>query len=125
MSYVLTNTLAIGGGTLAIVAEEGQATLDGGGSVQLLSISRGSDVALANLVLRRGHPGIDAALPDSSGWPPWGSTDAANMLRGSTDASGEGGAIANQGNLDMQTCVFEYNEARKGGAISNHGLCTK
>ena len=40
---------------LAIVAEEGQATLDGGGSITLLR-SIGADVALANLAFRNGGP---------------------------------------------------------------------
>ena len=40
---------------LAIVAEEGQATLDGGGGVTILR-NAGADMALANLVLRNGGP---------------------------------------------------------------------
>ena len=41
--------------TLAIVADDGQATIDGGGSVGLLSVQPGADVVLANLRLRNGN----------------------------------------------------------------------
>ena len=68
--YSLTSTLTAGGlhavhasavgslagrRSLAIVAEEGQATLDGGGGVTILR-NAGADMALANLVLRNGGP---------------------------------------------------------------------
>ena len=68
--YSLTSTLTAGGShavhasvvgslagrrPLAIVAEKGQATLDGGGGVTILR-NAGADVALANLVLRNGGP---------------------------------------------------------------------
>lgn len=71
ITYSLTSTLLVGkddypSGTevlehprgnapLAILAEEGPATLDGGGSVQLISAGSGADVSLANLVLRNGY----------------------------------------------------------------------
>ena len=44
-----------GSAPLAILAEEGPATLDGGGSVQLMLALSGADVSLANLVLRNGY----------------------------------------------------------------------
>ena len=44
-----------GAAPLAILAEEGPATLDGGGSVQLMLAKSGADVSLANLVLRNGY----------------------------------------------------------------------
>ena len=51
-----------GSAPLAILAEEGPATLDGGGSVQLISSKSGADVSLANLVLRNGYADWDVRL---------------------------------------------------------------
>ena len=89
--YALLSTLRIvGPRTLAIVADNGQATLDGGGSVQLMHVMPGADVALANLQLSNG-----------------------NMTT-------EGGAInCNGGTMAIYTCVFYRNHARHGGAIYN------
>ena len=66
---------------LAIVAEEGQATLDGGGSVQLIFADSGADVALANLVLRNGFAYEGGAISNG------------------------------MGTMVLKACVFEYNEA--------------
>ena len=58
--YALNATLKIEEGSnrgpapLAIVAEMGQATLDGGGSMRLMSLGRGADVALSNIILKNG-----------------------------------------------------------------------
>jgi hypothetical protein len=89
--YALLSTLRIvGPRTLAIVADDGQATLDGGGKVQLMYVAQGADVALANLWLSNGN----------------------------TTASG--GAINNNGGtMAIYTCVFYRNHAKHGGAIDN------
>ena len=44
----------------ALVAEEGSATLDGGGSVQLIFMESGADVALFNLSLVNGSAAVRA-----------------------------------------------------------------
>ena len=78
ITYSLTSTLLVGKddsllgtgivahprGTapLAILAEEGPATLDGGGSVQLIKSGSGADVSLANLVLRNGYAQSEVRL---------------------------------------------------------------
>ena len=92
--YVLLSTLRIvEQRTLAIVADEGQATLDGGGKVQLMNVMPGADVALANLRLSNGN---------------------------STDLS-RGGAIKNVGGtMKVLTCTFDHNFAKHGGAIACH-----
>ena len=89
--YALLSTLRIvGPRTLAIVADNGQATLDGGGSVQLMHVMPGADVALANLQLSNGNTTTD------------------------------GGAIyCHGGTMAIYTCVFYRNHARHGGAIQN------
>ena len=47
---LLSKLLVTGGRTLAIVADDGQATLDGGGSIgRILTFVSGADVVLANL----------------------------------------------------------------------------
>ena len=51
--YSLTSVLSITR-TLALVAEEGGATLDGGGSTRLLYLNSAADVALFNLTLQNG-----------------------------------------------------------------------
>ena len=56
--YAMSSKLRIGldgDRPLAIVADEGQATLDGGGRVGLLGLGDGADVALANLRLQNGR----------------------------------------------------------------------
>ena len=80
ITYALTSTLVVYG-TVAIVAEEGQATLDGGGSMQHMYADYGADVALANLVLRNGY------------------------------SQENGGAIFNDGIMALETCVFVNNKA--------------
>ena len=53
--YSLSSQLSIDR-TVALVAEEGGATLDGGGSTRLLYLWTGAaDVALFNLTLQNGH----------------------------------------------------------------------
>lgn len=97
--YPLTSTLYIGGigpfRTLAIVAEEGQATLDGGGRVRLIQNVKG-EVALANLVLINGYT-------LSSG--------------GAIQAVG-GGPTRPRTAIDR--CTFRNNRAERGGAVHVH-----
>ena len=90
--------------TVAIVAANGAATLDGGGAVQLLQLDGNADVTLFGLELSNGlategetNP-FDAAVPMS------------------------GGAIFNfKGVLKMISCNLTANEAMiAGGAIHNH-----
>jgi predicted outer membrane repeat protein len=89
--YAPLSTLRIFGPRLAIVADDGQATLDGGGKVQLMYVALGADVALANLRLRNG-----------------------NVTKGG------GGAIYNDGGtMKVLTCTFDHNFAKTGGAIYN------
>jgi hypothetical protein len=85
---------------LAIVAEEGQATLDGGGSVLLMFFGPGVDVALANLVLRNGSSSSWNSLPCH----PWRTYYRLSC--------GYDGGIVNYGTMALETCVFEYNKAR-------------
>ena len=56
-TYALLSHLAIGR-TLAIVSEEGQATLDGGGVTRHLSLDSQADVALSQLTLRNGFADV-------------------------------------------------------------------
>ena len=95
--YALLSKLFVREGrTLAIVADDGQATLDGGGSIGpiLTSVSFG-DVVLANLRLRNGN-----SAGSTPGW---------------------GGAVFNlQGTMEMRTCAFDDNHAEWGGAILNY-----
>jgi hypothetical protein len=92
---LLSKLIIVRGRTLAIVADDGQATLDGGGSVgPMLSSLNGADVVLANLRLRNGN----------------------------STATGVGGAIHNyRAKMKMRTCAFDRNRAGYGGAIENEG----
>jgi hypothetical protein len=40
------------------------------------------------------------------------------------DATGDGGAILNEGNLTLESCALSSNEAANGGAIQNHSQLT-
>ena len=91
--YALLSKLFVRDGRmLAIVADDGQATLDGGGSVgPMLTSLRGADVVLSNLRLRNGN---------------------------STGGTGWGGAISVSGStMVMHACTFDRNLARRGGAV--------
>ena len=90
--YALLSKLFVRAGrTLAIVADDGQATLDGGGSVgPMLTSLEGADVVLANLRLRNGN-GTHCC----------------------------GGAIYNEGTMTMQACAFDGNNVDYGGAVYN------
>ena len=89
--YALLSKLFVRDGRmLAIVADDGQATLDGGGSVgPMLTSLRGADVVLANLRLRNGN---------STGGTAWG-----------------GAAFNDRGTMKMQACTFDGNHAAVWG----------
>ena len=90
--YALLSKLFVRDGRmLAIVADDGQATLDGGGSIgPILSFLRGADVVLANLRLRNGN----------------------------CTGSCEGGAVYSyMSTVVMRTCTFDGNRAPWGGAV--------
>ena len=134
--YKLAATLFIDR-TLAIVAEEGRATLDGGGSVQLMflgaSVFQGkapSDtfVALYNLDLING---LASSIPDPAQPSIRRQVGGAILSFGvmalhacgfrGNFAPDYGGAIANAGMMEMATCTFTDNRADKGGgAVFNY-----
>jgi hypothetical protein len=118
--YALSATLYIGKGrTLGITADGGQATLDGGGSVQLIR-SQG-DVALANLVLSNGYS-IYKCDTCGGGAIRNGGTMAIydSELRGNKAPGGYGGAILNiEGTMALHDSILIENEADGGGAICN------
>jgi predicted outer membrane repeat protein len=100
--YSLSSTLHITGYTyrapkraLAIVAEEGQATLDGAGRVRLIQ-DAGADVALSNLVLRNGF---------------------------SEGSGGAIQIVGIEAEMAMYTCTCTHNRAERGGAIHVHAGC--
>ena len=112
--YALNSTLAIEGKrTLAIVADEGEATLDGAGSVQLVLLSSANsnaDLVLANLRLSNGHGEIGGAIYNDGG-----TVTMHNCVVDSCRAEKDGGAIyTNVGTLAFYSCVFEGNYAVRG-----------
>ena len=50
--------------TVALVAEAGNATLDGGGERSLMSLSGAADVSLCNLVLTNSYSSVSCARPN-------------------------------------------------------------
>ena len=146
--YSLTSTLLVGDGgststtsngittlqhprgaaPLAILAEEGPATLDGGGSVQLISAKSGADVSLANLVLRNGYAEagkVRLCHPACVSCRFHGLRTAfrlAAMCAVCLPHAQDGGAISNfGGTMAIRTCVFQRNKAAvRGGAIFNY-----
>jgi len=116
--YVLLSTLRIvEQRTLAIVADDGQATLDGGGKVRLMYVAPGADVALANLRLSNGNA---TALAMGGAIKNEGGTMKVLTCTFDHNFAKDGGAIAcNFGTMDFQGCVFDRNHAKvRGGALS-------
>jgi hypothetical protein len=126
--YSLTSTLTAGGShavhasvvgslagrrPLAIVAEKGQATLDGGGGITVLR-NAGADVTLANLVLRNGGPyknGFGAGI-HALGY----GTMAVHNCTFENHNAHLGSALYNQaGTIEMHNCIFRNNTAAAVG----------
>ena len=117
--YALLSTLRIvEQRTLAIVADDGQATLDGGGKVQLMYVMPGADVALANLRLSNGNA---TALTNGGAIKNVGGTIKVVTCTFGHNFAKDGGAIASTfGTMDIQACVFDRNHAKiTGGALSS------
>jgi hypothetical protein len=114
--YALLSKLFVPDGrTLAIVADDGQATLDGGGSIgPILTFVSGADVVLANLRLRNGNcTGSGGAVYS------WMSTVVMRTCTFDGNRAHNGGAVVNEaGTMVMRTCTFDGNHAaHSGGAI--------
>ena len=99
--YTLSATLVIDR-TLAVVAEEGRATLDAGKVTNHMQVGSVGVVALYNLELRNGVSSY--TITDPLGRP-----------------STLGGAIVNFGTMLIRACGFTSNVAHAGGAIINYG----
>lgn len=80
-TYALSESIEITARALAIVAEEGRATLDGGGLVRHMYISSGATVSLSGLALINGK------------------------------SSSSAGAILNYGTLLTEDCILRNNTA--------------
>jgi len=117
-TYALSSTLSIGRNrTLAIVAEGEQATLDGGGGVQLLFAQSSAVVALANLALINGYTNFSGGAIFNKG-----TMDVHACVVTNNTAAMDGGAIRNlAGTMRVHTTAFENNKADiYGGAIFSH-----
>ena len=116
--YALLSKLFVPDGrTLAIVADDGQATLDGGGSIgPMLTFLKGADVVLANLRLRNGNcTGCWGGAVYG-----WMSTVVMRTCTFEGNRGDGGGAVSiDGGTMVMRTCTFDGNHAALwGGAIS-------
>jgi hypothetical protein len=115
--YALLSKLFVPDGrTLAIVADDGQATLDGGGSIgPILTFVSGADVVLANLRLRNGN----CTACDGGAVYSWMSTVVMRTCTFDGNRAHNGGAVVNEaGTMVMRTCTFDGNHAaHSGGAI--------
>ena len=117
--YALLSKLFVPDGrTLAIVADDGQATLDGGGSIgPILTFVSGADVVLANLRLRNGN------CTDCNGGAVFNNKGTMVMhtctFDGNHAASSGGAVYSDQGTMVMRSCTFDGNHAaQSGGAVS-------
>ena len=104
-----------GSRTLAIVADDGQATLDGGGSTQLMTV-QGADVALANLRLSNGNLSEYGGAIYCEG----GTTAMLSCVADSNHATSGGAIYCWGGTMQMRTCVFASNQTKYGGAVYNY-----
>ena len=114
--YALLSKLFVPSGrTLAIVADDGQATLDGGGSVgPMLTSLEGADVVLANLRLRNGNSTGGAGAVYNFRF----ATMEMHACTFDDNHAVEGGAVYNAGTMKMQACAFDGNRAEQyGGAV--------
>jgi hypothetical protein len=121
--YALLSRLFVPDGrTLAIVADDGQATLDGGGSVgPMLTSLPGTDVVLANLRLRNGNCTVcnGGAVYNNQGTMEMRTcTFDGNRAHG---VHGGGAVWNNRGMMVMRTCTFDGNHASWAGAIGGQG----
>jgi predicted outer membrane repeat protein len=82
-------------------------TISGGGTSQVLSISAGVNVTLKNLTISDGQL-VPLGAPLGEARP-----------RESAELFGWGGAIYNDGTLNIVNCTFSDNTAEYGGAIYN------
>ena len=113
--YTLTATLFIDR-TLALVAEEGRATLDGNGSVQLMHMGTNALVSLHNIELSNGGQYMLVSKHRRNLAP---NRALSSVTRCSPQT---GGAIHNNlGTIMMYTCIMRANKAMMGGAIYNTG----
>ena len=101
------------------MADDGQATLDGGGSIGpiLTSNKPGTHVVLANLRLRNGNCTVcnGGAVQVRAG-----TMEMRTCTFDGNHAHGDmgGGAVYNsRGTMVMRTCTFDGNHAAWGGAI--------
>ena len=121
--YALLSKLFVRDGRmLAIVADDGQATLDGGGSVgPMLTSLPGTDVVLANLRLRNGNCTVcnGGAVYNNQGTMEMRTcTFDGNRAHG---VHGGGAVWNNRGMMVMRTCTFDGNHASWAGAIGGQG----
>ena len=113
MVFALTATLFIDR-TLALVAEEGRATLDGGGSVQLMQVGGSACVTLHNLEL---SDGFSNTTSPGGAICNFGTIEMHICVI--TGTIGILGTIYNSGTMEMYGCSLMANKQLFGGAIYN------
>ena len=127
--YPLKSTLQIGGigpfRTLAIVAEEGQATLDGGGRVRLIQ-NAGADVVLANLLLINGYTMANGGAIQALGGYAYRTTVVYRCTFRNNRSPRGGAVMLHMASMAMHLCDFTNNTAfgqgedpAYGGAVFN------
>ncbi|MBV8734715.1 MAG: hypothetical protein JO120_08050, partial [Solirubrobacterales bacterium] len=141
----LTSTISVSSGqsvTLDASGSPGRVTLDGGGAVELFSVSGGS-LTLKGLTLARGHgSGALAGAIQNSGTlsvvettlSANSSSNGAAIVNSGTatitrsalvgDTGGDGGAVLNQGTLTIAGSTFNRDGAGLGGGLFNSGTST-
>ena len=105
--YALDTTLEIDR-AVAIVAEQGRASLDGRFAVQLLALGSLADAALVNLALLNGRPGI---VNDGGSLSLEDCFFSGCFAKASEASDGDGAALYSSGTVNMTNCELVGNRA--------------
>lgn len=119
---LLSNTNVIGAGITLIIDGNGKITLDGEDLRQLFIVSNGADLTLRNITLTGGGEFEGGAIRIATN----GAVSLyKSVVEYNNSGNANGGAIFNEGLLDIEQTSVRYNTSRlHGGAIYNKGTLT-
>ena len=117
----LTSTLSISG-RMTLSGSGQRVTLDGGGSLQVLSVNSGSSLTLNTLTIAHGS----APYGQGGGLENFGTVSISNSTFANNSASCDGSGLENFGTVSITSSTFANNSAseRGGGLDSQEGTVT-
>jgi len=116
---LISNTNVIGAGITLVIDGNNKITIDGEGLRQLFIVSNGAELTLRNIVLTGGGEFEGGAMRIATNGIV---TLYKSVVENTNSGNANGGAIYNEGLLDIEQTVVRYNTSRlHGGAIYNTG----